>query len=97
MSYSFEWDPEKEKNNIAKHKVDFKTAMQVFKDPDYVEIYDMEHSEIEDRYIAIGSVGKILFVVFTERTDNIRIISARLASKLERRLYYERNGILQDE
>ncbi|MCD7727504.1 MAG: BrnT family toxin [Ruminococcus sp.] len=90
----FEWDEQKEKTNIAKHKVDFTTAMQVFKDPNYIEIYDVEHSLVEDRYAAIGSVGTILFVVFTERVEKIRIISARLATKAERRLYYERNGIL---
>ncbi len=94
LSQKFEWDKEKEKKNIAKHKVDFTTAMQVFKDPKYIEIYDIEHSQTEDRYAAIGAVGTILFVVFTERIDKIRIISARLATKAERRLYYERNGIL---
>ena len=45
----------------------------------------------EDRYIAIGCVADILFVVFTERKDNIRIISARLATEAERRLYYDEN------
>lgn len=45
----------------------------------------------EDRYIAIGCVGDILFVVFTERKDNIRLISARLATESERRLYYDQN------
>ena len=45
----------------------------------------------EDRYIAIGCVADILFVVFTERKDNIRIISARMATEAERRLYYDEN------
>ena len=45
----------------------------------------------EDRYIAIGCVGDVLFVVFTERKDNIRLISARLATESERRLYYDQN------
>ena len=60
----------------------------MFDDPDYIEIYDFEHSTDEDRYIAIGRVGDILFVVFTERGYNIRMISARLATDVERRLYY---------
>ena len=45
----------------------------------------------EDRYIAIGMVGDLLFVVFTERWENIRLISARLATESERRLYYDQN------
>ena len=45
----------------------------------------------EDRYIAIGLVGEVLFVVFTERKDYIRIISARLATAMERRLYYDQD------
>ena len=45
----------------------------------------------EDRYIAIGCVGDVLFVVFTERKENIRLISARLATESERRLYYDQN------
>lgn len=51
-------------------------------------MYDFEHSIDEDRYIAIGCVGEVLFVVFTERKENIRLISARLATESERRLYY---------
>ena len=50
----------------------------------------IEHSDnVEDRYIAIGMVGDVLFVVFTERGEAIRLISARLATEKERRLYYE--------
>lgn len=51
-------------------------------------MFDFEHSDDEDRYIAIGKVGDILFVVFTERKDTIRLISARLATNAERSLYY---------
>ena len=46
-------------------------------------MYDFEHSTEEDRYIAIGCVGEVLFVVFTERKENIRLISARLATESE--------------
>ncbi|WP_330575610.1 BrnT family toxin [Ruminococcus sp. AF20-12LB] len=56
-----------------------------------MEMYDFEHSTEEDRYIAIGCVGEVLFVVFTERKENIRLISARLATESERRLYYDQN------
>ena len=85
---TFEWDEDKNIINKQKHKISFETALHVFDDPDYIEIYDFEHSKDEDRYIAIGRVGDILFVVFTERGDNIRMISARPATDVERRLYY---------
>ena len=52
---------------------------------------DFEHSIDEDRFIAIGRVGEVLFVVFTERKENIRLISARLATEKERSIYYEQN------
>lgn len=61
----------------------------MFDDPYYIEMYDFEHSLEEDRYIAIGKVGDVLFVVFTERKETIRIISARLATPIERRIYYD--------
>ena len=54
-------------------------------------MYDFEHSVDEDRYIAIGKVGDVLFVVFTERKETIRLISARLATNAERDLYYDQN------
>lgn len=54
-------------------------------------MFDFEHSVDEDRYIAIGKVGDILFVVFTERKDTIRLISARLATNAERSLYYDQD------
>lgn len=54
-------------------------------------MFDFEHSVDEDRYIAIGKVGDIVFVVFTERKDTIRLISARLATNAERSLYYDQN------
>ena len=52
------------------------------------KMYDFEHSIDEDRYRAIGRVDEVIFVVFTERKDSIRLISARLATDLERRIYY---------
>lgn len=54
-------------------------------------MFDFEHGVDEDRYIAIGKVGNILFVVFTERKDTIRLISARLATNAERSLYYDQD------
>ena len=88
----FEWDDEKEKINIVKHKLDFTTAAFVFDDENRLEIYDENHSSDEDRYLAIGAVGSmlvILTVVFTERGEKIRIISARKATAKERKMYYD--------
>lgn len=70
----FEWDQEKNLINQKKHKISFETAAYVFADKNYIEMYDFEHSIDEDRYIAIGCVGEVLFVVFTERKENIRLI-----------------------
>lgn len=91
MPLMFEWDDEKNRINKEKHGISFETAAYVFQDKYYIEMYDFEHSITEDRYIAIGLVGTLLFVVFTERGDNIRLISARLATEKERRLYYDQN------
>ena len=88
----FEWDDEKEKINIAKHGLDFTTAARVFKDEYRLEIYDDKHSDTEDRYITIGIIDNIAYVVmvvYTEREDAIRLISARKATKRERSKYYE--------
>lgn len=86
-----EWDEDKNFINKEKHKISFETAAYVFDDPYYIEMFDFEHSVDEDRYIAIGKVGDVLFVVFTERKDAIRLISARLATNSERRLYYDQD------
>lgn len=87
----FEWDENKNSINKEKHKISFETAVHVFDDPYYIEMFDFEHSVDEDRYIAIGKVGDVLFVVFTERKDFIRMISARLATNAERGLYYDQD------
>ena len=68
----------------------FQTAALVFSDENRIEMYDSEHSLEEDRYNTIGLVEDVLFVVYTERKDRLRIISARLANKKERSMYYER-------
>ena len=67
MELKFEWDEEKDWINRQKHGISFETASYVFRDEYYIEMYDFEHSMEEDRYIAIGMVGDLLFVVFTER------------------------------
>ena len=88
----FEWDDNKEEQNRKKHGLDFRTAAQVFRDPNRLEWYDDAHSGSEDRYITIGQIGMntvlvVLLVVYTERGQTLRIISARRATKRERRIY----------
>ena len=92
MALEFEWDPNKELINVEKHGFDFKVAASVFTDPWLVELYDEKHSTfLEERYYAIGRIeGQlvVLIVVYTERNNAIRIISARKASKEEEEVYY---------
>lgn len=88
----FEWDEEKNRINQQKHGISFETAMMVFNDDNRIEIYDFEHSVDEDRHNTIGKVDDILFVVYTERKENIRLISARLATRLERSVYYDQDS-----
>ena len=87
---NIEWDENKNQQNKRKHHISFETASYVFADPFRLERYD--HSENnnrnEDTFQTIGKVGDVLFVVFTERINTYRIISARLADAEERRLYY---------
>jgi uncharacterized DUF497 family protein len=95
----FEWDPEKELINIKKHGIDFTTALNVFNDPNITLIKDRIDDETgEQRWHAIGAAAidddaALLAVVHVYRGQNeeeiIRIISAREASKRERRLYIQ--------
>lgn len=88
----FEWDDEKEKINIIKNGIDFTTAARVFKDENRLELYDEAHSDVEDRYITIGLIDEVAYlvmVVYTEREEAIRLISARKATQKERRMYYD--------
>jgi len=89
MPLTFEWDEEKAKQNIKKHKVSFEEASTVFADPLSLTILDPLHSEKEDRFVTMGMSikGRLLVVVHTERGDAIRIISARFATPRERRAY----------
>jgi uncharacterized DUF497 family protein len=89
MKLQFEWDEEKEHINISKHGIDFETASHVFLDPNRMEYYDEAHSSLEeDRYITIGYVAEVQTVVYTDRSNVMRIISARAATKKERDRYY---------
>jgi hypothetical protein len=91
MPLSFEWDEQKARTNLAKHGVSFGEATAVFGDPLSLTVPDPAHSQTEDRSIIVGRSHrqKLLVVVHTERGDNIRIISARPASRRERKNYEE--------
>ena len=83
----FAWDPDKNRKNHAKHGLSFEEASELFRSGvDYLEIYDEEHSEKEDRFIAIGPIKRgVIVVAYTEREDDLlRLLSARLATKTER-------------
>jgi len=86
-----EWDSAKSANNLRKHRVSFEEASSVFYDPLAVTGADPEHSEGEERLITFGMspAGKLLVVSHTERGEAIRIISARIATRPERRIYEE--------
>jgi len=87
--FEFEWDENKNRDNKMKHGVSFETAVRVFSDNKRVELFDRKHSLFEERWKAIGLSGlKLLAVVFTERHNSIRIITARKAKKAEEEAYY---------
>lgn len=84
----FEWDPAKAASNLGKHGIDFDEAIAVFEDPSAVIIRDPRDYAGEMRYQVIGAVeGVILSVSLTLRGRAYRIISARRASRRERRTY----------
>jgi len=89
----FEWDREKAKKNLKKHRISFEEAVTVFLDPFSITNPDPDHSSHEQRYIDIGRSdnGRVLVVVYTERSSSIRIISCRKATQSERK-FYERGG-----
>jgi hypothetical protein len=86
----FEWDEEKDSSNQEKHGLSFTEAQTLFTSgDDYLEIFDADHSDLEDRFIAIGQIVRgVVVVVYTEREEDItRIIGARMATRRERELY----------
>jgi uncharacterized DUF497 family protein len=92
MGLTFEWDEQKADANIDKHGVGFQEAITAFFDPFSQTIHDPDHSVSEDRFILLGrtSRGRLVVAIHVERGDNIRMISARLATRAERRDYHQR-------
>jgi uncharacterized DUF497 family protein len=84
------WDEAKSRSNRKKHGVSFEEAAELFRSgTNYLEVFDEAHSDLEDRFIAIGPIARgVVLVVWTERDeDTVRIISARWATKREYTLY----------
>ena len=91
MALVFEWDDKKAETNLRKHNISFEEASTVFGDDLSITIEDPLHSQDENRYILIGQSihSRTLVVIHLEKTDSIRIISARRATKKEKRFYEE--------
>jgi len=87
----FEWDTNKAESNLRKHKVSFEEASTAMKDPMSATGADPDHSITEERYITFGvsERGRLLVVAHTDEGVAIRIISARMANKGERKIYEE--------
>jgi len=87
----FEWDSRKALSNLRKHKIDFENACEVFFDP-FIRLVDVENYAGEVREAVIGMTvnWRLLFVVYVERKDVLRIISARPATNSERTTYEDR-------
>jgi uncharacterized DUF497 family protein len=91
LALEFEWDPRKAAANLSKHKVSFEEAGTVFGDPLGRIVADPRHSAVEDRLVLLGisKERRLLAVMYVERAEAVRIISARRATRRERRDYEE--------
>lgn len=87
----FTWDQKKAASNLSKHNVSFEEAKTVFGDPLYLDFFDPDHSQDEERYIIVGKsiTNRLLLVSYAERENAIRLISAREATRRERKDYEE--------
>jgi uncharacterized DUF497 family protein len=86
------WDEAKNLANQKKHGVSFQEASKLFSSrASYLEVFDDAHSDVEDRFIAIGPISRgLVLVVWVEKDEEtVRIISARWATRREQRLYEE--------
>jgi uncharacterized DUF497 family protein len=92
LNEEFEWNDDKAASNLRKHGISFAEACAVFRDPFAIELLDERVSYDEERFILIGiGADGVLVVIYTERQDRNRIISARKAEPNERRYYYDEN------
>jgi uncharacterized DUF497 family protein len=91
LALEFEWDPRKANTNIVKHAVSFEEAASVFADPLGRIMHDPRHSAEEERFVLLGvsRAERLVAVMYAERGEVIRIISARRATRRERIEYEE--------
>jgi uncharacterized DUF497 family protein len=94
MALRFEWDPDKARRNLRKHRLSFEEATTAFEDERSLTLPDPTHSVGEERFVLLGRTtrGRVVVVAFTERggdIDTVRIISARVADRGERHDYEE--------
>ncbi len=97
MEYNFKWDPVKDRVNQRKHGISFEEASAVFKDSRALTIFDDEHDEVEERWVTMGMIG-VRCVCVTHHTFKetsvssveVRIFSARKATRSEQRQYWEK-------
>jgi uncharacterized DUF497 family protein len=91
LALEFEWDSRKDAANFAKHGVSFVEAATVFGDPLGRIVSDPRHSDVEERLVLLGlsSRQRLLAVMFTDRRETVRIISARQVTRPERKNYEE--------
>ena len=99
MRYRFDWDPAKDAANRGKHKLSFRRAATVFRDPNQLSIFDEAHSEDEDRWATLGiddtAILRVVVHTFKQINEDlieIRIISARNATRNEAQQYEEMSG-----
>ncbi len=85
----FEWDAQKARLNLQKHGIRFEEASEVFLDPFYQEGDAAENEESRDFILGYSLAQRLLLVVHTQRGERTRIISARQATRQERKLYEE--------
>ena len=86
--WKFVWDSDKDEINWRKHKVRFEDAARIFLDEYRYDDFDELHSDFEDRIKTVGFVRNVLAVIYTERGDRNRIISARRATTREEAKYF---------
>lgn len=86
--YIIEWDDAKAELNLRKHKIHFEDAARIFLDENRIDYFDELHSDDEERWKVIGLVMNVLVVIYTERGEKLRLISARKAEKEEQEEYY---------
>lgn len=87
----FEWHEEKNKSNFEKHGISFDEALEIFSHHDDLIHFKSDYvkGEIRETYIGLAGCSIVIVVIATQRDDNLRLISARIASRKERKVFYE--------